>query len=131
MCLSECTNNAVNMAALSIFVPHCHGNRLVIDGVYSQYTCDHLMDSQIYIRFIDILRVHGCMDERLIGHPIAMDNGVIAQELGLLPVYNYSASASNSPQLQIRLSFEFASALHYILVTVLVPGLILLHSNDQ
>ena len=97
------------MAALSIFVPHCHGNGLVIGGVYSQYTCDHLMDSQIYVRFIDILRAHGCMDERLIGHPIAKDNEVIAQELGLLSVYNYSASASNSPQLCITFWLLFLS----------------------
>ena len=86
MCLSECTNNAVNMAALSICLPHCHGNGLVIGEVSSQYTCDHLMDSQIYVRFIDRLWVHECMDERLIGHPIAKDNGVIVQGLGLLPV---------------------------------------------
>ena len=52
-------------------MPHCHGNGLVIGGVYSRYTRDSLMGSRITVGFMDIY-----MHERLIGCPIAMDNGV-------------------------------------------------------
>ena len=66
---------------VTLFISHCHGNVLVINGVYST-------GSQI-------------SHERLIGRLIAMDNIgykiVIAH--GLLPEYNYSASASPRPRI--------------------------------
>ena len=38
----------------TIFIPHCHGNGLVISGVYSHYMHDYLMGSRIYGRFTDV-----------------------------------------------------------------------------
>ena len=59
-----------------ILIPHCHGNGLVIGGVYLQYISDYLMGSRITVRFMDNRRVHGYTHEKLTGCPIAMDNGV-------------------------------------------------------
>ena len=92
-----------------LFIPHCHGNGLVIGGVYSRYTCDSLMGSQITVGFTDKRWVHGYTHERLIGcrSPWTMVYKiVIANGLRLQPEYDYSASA-----------------LYYILATVLFPGL--------
>ena len=33
--------------AIASFIPHCHGNGLVISGVYSGYMQDHLIGSWI------------------------------------------------------------------------------------
>ena len=59
--------------------------------------------------FTDIRRVHGYTHKRFIGCPITTDNGY---KIVILPEYNYSALAS-----------------YYILATVLVPGVQLLHNG--
>ena len=36
---------------IALFIPHCHGNRLAIGGVYLRCTRDYLMGSWITVGF--------------------------------------------------------------------------------
>ena len=43
-----------------MFIPHCHGNGLIIGGVYLRYMRDYLMDSRIYAQKVNwLLDRHG------------------------------------------------------------------------
>ena len=66
-----CTYHTLRLMCISpdmhiYCIPHCHGNGLVINGVYLQYMCDYLTSSLVQFsdEFIDI-RMH----ERLIAPP--------------------------------------------------------------